>query len=342
MAEQRATSVGRPAVVYGLVALGILCFSASAILVRLADEAPGMTVAAWRTSFAVLLLAPFAVPRIGPEVRRFSKKDVLLILGAGVFLGFHFIAWIESLYYTSVASATVLVTSSPIFLAILGFVLLGERLSRRATLGIGLAVAGAALMGWGDASAADADVARDALRGNALALGAALLVSLYLLIGRVVRQGTSWLAYVFPLYAVVALTVLAVALVRQVPLFGFSPVVYGLCALMALGPQLVGHGSFNYALRYVPAALLALLALLEPVLASVMAYGLFGERPGGFAVLGMVVILGAVTLAVWPGRRDGGGKERKNGGKEERKRAETDVRSDGGAQVEATSGAREV
>lgn len=313
-AGQRA----RPAAVYWAVAAGILCFSASAILVRLADEAPGTTVAVWRTSFAALLLMPFAVLRIGPEVRRFTRRDVALIVGAGVLLGCHFITWIESLYYTSVASATVLVTTSPIFLAILGFVLLRERLSRRATLGIVFAVAGAAVMGWGDASAADAE-ARHALLGNTMALVAALLVSFYLLIGRVVRQRTSWLAYVFPLYSVVALTTLVVALFRQIPLFGYSPLVYVLCALMAIGPQLIGHGSFNYALRYVPAALLALLSLLEPVLASVMAYGLFGERPGAVALAGMGVILGAVTLAIWPKRggkrRDG--EERSRGGEKQ-------------------------
>ena len=318
MAEQTPPH-GRPAAVYWTVALGIVCFSASAILVRLADDAPGMAIAAWRTSLAVLLLAPIALPRIGPEVRRFSKRDVLLIGAAGVLLGFHFIAWIESLYYTSVASATVLVTTSPIFLAILGFVLLGERLSRRATLGIVLAVAGAALMGWGDAGAAK-EAAPHALLGNTLATTAALLVSLYLLIGRVVRQRTSWLAYVFPLYSVVALTALAVALVRQVPLFGYPPLVYVLCALMALGPQLVGHGSFNYALKYVPAAFLALLALLEPVLAALMAYGLFGEAPGFLALVGMAVILGSVVLAVWPSRRNGRKGERENEGMGERMR----------------------
>ena len=337
MTEQTvAAQRTRPVAVYWSVAIGIVCFSASAILVRLADEAPGMTIAVWRTSFAVLLLAPFAVPRIGPEVRRFSKRDVLLIVGAGIFLGFHFITWIESLYYTSVASATVLVTTSPIFLAILGFVLLGERLSRRATLGIALAVAGAALMGWGDAAAADA-AARHALWGNALALTAALLVSFYLLIGRVVRQGTSWMAYVFPLYGVVALTTLVVALFRQIPLFGYHPVVYGLCLLMALGPQIVGHGSFNYALRYVPAALLALLALLEPVLASVMAYGLFGEMPGGFALLGMAVILCAVTLAIWPGKRKKGGEEETRRGRMEG----LDIGNNGKERVGTTSGVQE-
>ena len=332
MGEATSTPQARPAAVYWAVALGILCFSASAILVRLAGEAPGLTIAVWRTACAALLLAPMALPRIGPEVRRFSKRDVALIGAAGVFLGLHFITWIESLYHTSVASATVLVTTSPIFLAILGFVLLGERLSRRATLGILLAVGGAALMGWGDAGATEGG-ASNALFGNTLATVAALLVSFYLLIGRVVRQRTSWLAYVFPLYCVVALTTLVVAFFRQVPLFGYPPLVYILCALMALGPQLVGHGSFNYALKYVPAALLALLALLEPVLASLMAYGLFGEVPGLLALVGMAVILGAVVLAVWPAGRKGGkrgrenGGEREKGGKEERMRGRSVVES---------------
>ena len=334
MAEQTAgTPPVRPAAVYWAVALGILCFSASAILVRLAGEAPGMAIAVWRTSFAALLLAPIALPRIGPEVRRFSKRDVLLIGAAGVFLGFHFITWIESLYHTSVASATVLVTTSPIFLAILGFVLLGERLGRRATLGILLAVAGAALMGWGDAGATEG-AASNALFGNTLATVAALLVSFYLLIGRVVRQRTSWLAYVFPLYCVVALTTLVVAFFRQVPLFGYPPIVYILCAVMAIGPQLVGHGSFNYALKYAPAALLALLALMEPVLASLMAYSLFGEEPGLLALMGMAVILGAVVLAIWPSRRSG--RKREKGGEEERRGEGEEVRMRGKSVVESS------
>jgi drug/metabolite transporter (DMT)-like permease len=138
-----------------------------------------------------------------------------------------------------------------------------------------------------------------ALWGNSLALGAALLVSLYLLIGRVVRQKVSWLAYVTPLYAVAAGTALLAAWAIGVPLFGYSWQFYGLCAALALGPQVLGHGSFNYALQYVSAAIVGMLALLEPVGASILAYFLFEEVPPPTSIGGMIVVLAAVAVVVW-------------------------------------------
>ncbi|MEX0748300.1 MAG: DMT family transporter, partial [Rhodothermales bacterium] len=131
-----------------------------------------------------------------------------------------------------------------------------------------------------------------------LALTASLLFSVYLLMGRVVRQKTSWLAYVFPLYTVAALTVLTIALVQGVPILGFKPEFYLLCAAMALGPQVLGHGSFNYAIRYLPAAVLGLLSLVEPVGASVLAYFIFQEVPSMPALAGMVIVLGAISVAI--------------------------------------------
>lgn len=292
----------RPAVVYGALAVGLLCFSSSAILVRLASEGPGLAIAVWRTAFAVLLLAPFAVVQIGAEVRQFTRRDVVLIGVAGVLLGLHFVTWIESLYHTSVASASVLVTTSPIFIAVLGFLFLRERLSMPVVGSILLAVLGAALIGWGDAGAAEA-AGPNTLLGNSLALLASLLVSIYLLIGRVVRQKTSWMAYLFPLYTVVAVTTAGMALAMGTPLWGYAPGFYGLCLLMALGPQIIGHGSFNYAVRYLPAALLGLLSLVEPVGASVVAYFLFDEVPQPMAVAGMLLVLLSIAYAIVHRRR---------------------------------------
>jgi drug/metabolite transporter (DMT)-like permease len=103
-----------------------------------------------------------------------------------------------------------------------------------------------------------------------------------------------WLAYVFPLYVVAGLTTVIAAYVGGVPLSGYPWSIYGLCVLMALFPQILGHGSFNYAVRFVPAAVLGLLGLLEPVGASILAIFLFAEVPGILAVVGMVLILAAV------------------------------------------------
>ena len=123
---------------------------------------------------------------------------------------------------------------------------------------------------------------------------------MYLLIGRAVRQRVDFLAYLLPLYAVAALTCLLVALVRGVAL-AQPPAILGLCLLMALGPQLLGHGSFNYAVRYLPAALLGLLSLTEPIVASLLALVLFGEQPAPLALAGMALVL--ASIAVVFGRR---------------------------------------
>ncbi len=292
--QKRETNVPRR--VWPVLALGLASLSVSAILVRFGTEAPGLALAAWRTTFAALLLAPVALPKIGADLRRFARRDWGLVLASGIFLGLHFIAWIESLYWTSVASASVLVTTSPLFIAVLGYAVLRERLARRTVAAIVVAVAGAVLIGLGDAG----DGAfPDAAVGNGLALVASLLISVYLLIGRAVRQRASFLAYLFPVYATAAVTVLAVAVARGTPL-AQPPPVLGLCLAMAVFPQLVGHGSFNYAVKYLPAAVLGLLSLSEPVIGALLAYLLFDETPGPLALVGMAVVLASIAVVFAP------------------------------------------
>jgi len=287
----------RPLQVYFALTFGVLSFAFAPIFVRLAGDVPGLAMAVWRTVIATAALLPFASVQIGPELHRLPWKDSGLIVASGIFLGLHFIAWIESLYHTTVASASVFVTMSPIIIAVLGYLVLDDRLSLITTGGILSAVGGAVLIGWADAGTVT--IGRGALWGNSLALLGAVLVSLYLLIGRVVRQEVSWLAYLTPLYATAAVTTLIVSGVRGVSLTGYSWTFYGLCAGLALGPQLLGHGSFNYALQYFPAAIIGLLALLEPIGASILAYLLFGEIPPALSLVGMGIVLLGVGGVVW-------------------------------------------
>jgi drug/metabolite transporter (DMT)-like permease len=277
-------------------------FAFAPILVRWAGDVPALTIAVWRTVTAAGVLAPGLLSeRVRADLRAMSGRTLLLMLGAGGVLGFHFLCWIESLSHTTVASASIFVTSSPILLAGLSYVVLGERLSSGTLGAIGAAVGGAALLGWADAGTVT--LGRGALWGNGLALGAAVLVSVYLLVGRVVRQSVGWWAYVVPVYGAAALVILATAWVQGTPLLGYSWRVYGLCAALALGPQVLGHGAFNYAVQRRSATVVGLLALLEPVGASMLAYMLFDERPPPLSLLGMGVVLVAVAGVVWR-RRD--------------------------------------
>lgn len=281
-----------PLRVWLVLGAGLAVLGSSAILIRFATDAPGLAVAVWRTLFATLLLAPIAWAKSGDEMRQLPRRDLALIGVAGVVLGLHFIAWIESLYHTTVASASVLVTTSPLFIAVLGYLVLRERLRPRTVVAIATAVLGAAMIGLADANEG---AFPNAALGNGLALFAALLVSVYLLIGRVVRQRVSLLAYLLPLYSVAAVTCVIAALVSGTNLVQPWPIL-ALCLLMALGPQLLGHGSFNYAVRYLPAAQLGLLSLSEPIVSSVLALFLFREIPPLLAIAGMSIVL--VSIAV--------------------------------------------
>ena len=284
---------GRPAWALPLVLAGVLCFAGSAILVRYASAAPGMAVAALRTSIAIVVLAPWGVPATLNAWKGLGRRDVWLIVAAGVLLGLHFVTWISSIYYTSVASAAVLVSTGPIFMALFGFLFLGERLSRRVTFAILAAVAGSILLGIAD-SDSHPPIGGSPMFGNALALLAAVLWAFYLLIGRVVRRRVDWLPYVFPLYVAAGITTLVFAFGSGVPLTGYPAIVYVLCLAMAVFPQILGHGSFNFAVKFYPAAFLGLVSLLEPIGAAVLGALLFHEYPGFQAIVGMVIILVAV------------------------------------------------
>ncbi len=288
-----------PTRIYVLLTLGVLSFTLAPILVRLAGDVPGLMIAVWRTVTAAAVLLPAAAGRrkTRAELQQLSVREWGLIGISGIFLGLHFIAWIESLYHTTVASASVFVTTSPLMLAGLGYVVLDEHLSRTTLAAIAGAVASAATIGWADAGTVT--LGQGALWGNSLALGAAVLVSVYLLIGRVVRQQVSWLIYVTPLYTVAAVTAVLAAVLKGTPLLGYSWSVYGCAVALALGPQVLGHGSFNYALQRVSAAIVGMLALLEPVGASLFAYLLFGEVPPPLSIVGMGGVLVAVAVVVW-------------------------------------------
>ncbi|MDA0683755.1 MAG: DMT family transporter [Bacteroidetes bacterium] len=285
---------------YLILGAGLLAISVSAILIRYAGDAPGEAVAVWRTVFASLLLLPVALVKSDKEIRAITKREWMLIVVSGIFLGLHFVTWISSLYHTNVASASTLVSLSPIFLAIMGFAVLGEKPRRIEIIAILTATAGTVALGWADQVSAEQVHGDNPLLGNGLALTAAALVSVYLLIGRHVRQRLGWLAYVAPLYVVTALTTWVVALLRDIPLTGYPMHVYVLCFGMAVIPQLIGHGSLNYVVRFFPAATIGLASLFEPVGASLLAFAFFGEVPSLTGAIAMIIILASVGWAMQP------------------------------------------
>ena len=269
------------------VAVGVLAVSAAAIFIRLA-EAPAVAVAFWRCALGAAVLLPPALARR----ERFPKgRELYVGVASGVALGAHFGFWISSLDYTSVAASVVLVSTQPVFVAILAYLLFGERTSPLSFAGILVALAGTALI------ASDGSVGSAALLGNALALVGAVTVAVYVLIGRSSRMaGIGVLPYSIVVYAAAALTLFVAALLFDARLWGYPGETWFWLGAITLGPQIMGHTVFNWALRYVEASIISGTILAEPVISALLAWMILSERPGTPTILGGAVVLGGLFL----------------------------------------------
>ncbi len=284
-----------PAWIWVLLGFGLVCYGLSSILVRLAGPGvPPLPLALWRTLFVTLLLVPVALAKAGGEMAAMERREWGLIAASGIGLGLHFAMWIVAVQLTSVAAVSVLVTTTPLWIAVLGLLGVGLRPSRRTLAAVGVGVVGAALIGLG--GSAGAPPPSPAL-GNALALGAAVLVSLYYLAGQRVRARRSFLAYFAPVNAVAAVTIAVVCVATGTPM-GLPPEALAWCFAMAVGPGLIGHGSFATALGFLPASTLSLMSLAEPVIASILAAFLFAEVPAALALAGMTLVLVSIATVV--------------------------------------------
>jgi drug/metabolite transporter (DMT)-like permease len=266
----------------------VLAVSAAAIFIRLA-EAPAIAVAFWRCALGAALLLPPALVRR----ERFPRgKGLYVGVASGVALGAHFGFWISSLDHTSVAASVVLVSTQPVFVAILAYLLFGERTSTLSFAGVLAALAGTAVI------AGDDSVGSAALLGNALALAGAVTVAVYVLIGRSSRTGgMGVLPYSVVVYSAAALSLLPVALSLDVPLWGYSGETWFWLWAITLGPQIMGHTVFNWALRYVEASILSGTILAEPVVSALLAWLILSERPGIATIIGgAIVLLGLFLL----------------------------------------------
>jgi drug/metabolite transporter (DMT)-like permease len=277
---------------FGLLALAVLAVSASAILIRL-SEAPALAISFYRCAMAAAVLLPIAFVRHGAEVRSLGRRQWMVAMASAAALAAHFALWVPSVSYTSVAASTVLVTSSPVWVALLGRVTIGERVTRLAAAGIGLSLAGTALIAWGDVGVS----ARAAL-GDALALGGAIAAAAYVLAGRDLRQRMSLLTYAGIVYTGAAALLGVAMLLTRTRFTGYPPDVWGLFALMTLGPQLLGHTVFNYLLAHLEASVVAISVTAEPVGASLLAFAAFGEVPSASAIVGGALILNGIYVAV--------------------------------------------
>ena len=271
--------------------IGTIGVSCGAIFARLA-EAPALVIAAYRMGFALLFLSPWIGMNAGRTATTVHLRDSWLAALSGVFLAGHFATWISSLNYTTVANSVVLVNTSPIWVGLLTPLITKDRILKETVIGIAFCMAGGMLIGWGDLSGF-----KGAIRGDFLALLGSFFAAGYLLIGRLLRQRMPLFAYVGICYGVAAAILGITAWGLDLPLRGFTNITWAALIGAAAVSQIMGHTSYNWALKWFSAHMVAISLLGEPVLATLMAWGFLGEKPALIHLIGGGLILMGIYLA---------------------------------------------
>jgi drug/metabolite transporter (DMT)-like permease len=287
--------------------IAVLAVSTASIFIRFvqADGVPSLVIAALRLTIATMLITPIVLIRNRDELHSLTRNEIILGVLSGFFLAIHFATWISSLEYTSVASSVVFVSTGPLWVALLSPLLLNERLSRAAIVGLVLALIGGTIIGLAGACVFHNGIFCPELQevlqgramwGNFLALAGAWALTGYLIIGRKLRAKMSLTPYLFVVYGMAAIALVAIMFAAGHSPLGYTQKSYGWIFLLAVVPQLIGHSTYNWALRYIPATFVAITTLIEPVGSAVLAFFILKESPAIGVILGGGLILAGVTF----------------------------------------------
>ena len=294
-----------------LTLLAVAGISASPILVRYAQAADAgpITIAAGRLLLATLLTALSTVvgnrlshrqdsERKPSQVDGTTRSDRRWLVLGSMALALHFSTWIASLAYVPVFVSVVLVTTSPLIMSVLEWLLLGQRLSRMTRLGLLIAVGGSTIVALGGQTASIVEGYPQFMLGVVLSLTGAFAVAVYWIIGRRLRRTMSLSQYTVRVYGVATVLLMGFLVLFARDQLSLSLEALGWIALIALLPQLMGHSIFNYLLKVVPATIVGVLTQLETIGSALLAYLLFSEIPGAGSLIGGTLVTGGVLLAI--------------------------------------------
>ncbi len=273
------------------LAVSVVALSSSAPLIAYA-AAPALAIAFWRNTIGTGLLVPVTVAVRRAELRGLDRRTVLGCVLAGLALAAHFGTWIPSAKLTTVAAATALLATQPVWQGLIALAQ-GRRLPRVVWFGIACAVLGAAA-----AAGVDFTASGRAFTGDLLSLAGALAAAGYTALGERARAGISTLTYTSVCYGTCAAALLAVCAIGGVRLHGYPPATWLAILAMTAGPQLLGHSMINYSLRRVSATTISVVVLLEVPGAALIGWLWLGQTPRLAGLPGLVLLMAGVVIVV--------------------------------------------
>ena len=289
---------------YWVLALAVLGFSFGGPLVRLSNSDP-VTIAVWRLAFSLLIVGGFLLfTREWRDWRKLTPRELLIAVIAGIALALHFWAWNASIHLTTIAASVTLVNTQPVFVAALSALALKERPAPKQVVGIGIAIIGAMIIAAPDFRSGQQG--SEPLIGNLLALSAAINAAIYYTIGRRLRGVLGLWSYAALVYSAALVALVVIALLRGVTLAPVPPREIAIFAGLALGPMLLGHTGLNWALKFLPAYVVNLTVLGEPVGGTILGAVVpaIHQIPSVSTLVGGAIVLAGIIVTA-PASRAG-------------------------------------
>lgn len=279
-----------------LLGIAVLFISSSGPIIAVI-AAPALAIAFWRCLLGSVLTAPWVLWRRRAEVASLTRRDIRLIVWAGLLLGAHFATWIPSLRFTTVASSTALVATQPVWAALIAR-WRGAHIPLRAWVGIGIALVGVVIL-----TGIDVSVDPRHLIGDVLALIGAVLAAAYVTVAESARQSVSTPTVTTGLYASAAVLLLVLALLGGQALVGFSLTDWLLIGALTLGAQLLGHTLITKVLATTSATVVSLAILLEMPGATIIAAIALGQLPPWGVLPAAALMFVGIVMVIRAGSR---------------------------------------
>lgn len=283
---------------YIAIFIGVVSISIPSVLIKLATGAPAAMIAFYSLLLTVIFMLPFIFSNYRHEFKLLSKRNWVISVIAGVFLAFYFVFWFESLTYTSVASAVILLALQPVFVFIGSSFLSKERFSQAAVISIFIILLGFAIIGFGDYQ-----ISGSVFFGDILALLGVIVITIYFVMVRNIRKKLSFVPFTFITYTVSTIVLLIYNLILQQPFTGYVAHHWWIFIVLAIVPPFLGHLLFNWAIKWVSTATVSVAKIFAPISAVLLAYLILDEIVSSAQWLGGSIIIFGLFLFIMGTRR---------------------------------------
>ena len=275
-----------------LLFLALLSISTSPIVAKGLIGVSAISIAFWRMIIASTFLWIYS--GIYNQGRMKLDDNLKRTILAGILLGIHFALFFGAIKLTSIANATFLGTTAPIFTIIFEIIILKRTFNKYISSGLIMTLIGSLII-----LGVDFNFNSNDSIGCIMALLCSFCLGIAFIISEKVREVENTIVYTRTLYFTAAITLLVIGIIRQDNIFHFNSMEFLGLAYLGLVPTIIGHNSFYYSIKYVSPTIVAAFPVGEPVIATILAYLIFNESITLFtAIGGLITICGLIIISL--------------------------------------------